>query len=63
MTYQKIIKHGNCLAVVIPAKICRELKWKRGDYIELQVFERVDNVIEVCLIKAKTWKHKQRKSR
>ena len=38
MTYQKILKHGHSLAVVIPAQIARDLKWKRGDWVRMGVF-------------------------
>lgn len=37
MTIQKIIRHGNALAVVIPAQFCRALKWKRGQHLELYI--------------------------
>ena len=40
MRFQKVIKHGNALAVVIPAAICRELQIKRGDVVRLQVLRR-----------------------
>ena len=37
MRIQKIIKHGNALAVVIPVQQLRELGLKRGEYVELRV--------------------------
>jgi len=37
MFYQTLIKHGNSLAVVIPAEVCRELKIHRGDGVKLKV--------------------------
>ena len=40
MRYQKVIRHGNALAVVIPAAVCRELQLKRGDMVRLAVLER-----------------------
>ena len=40
MRYQKVIRHGNALAVVIPAAVCRELQIKRGDMVRLAVLER-----------------------
>lgn len=39
MRYQKVIRHGNALAVVIPAAMCRELQIKRGDVVRLKVLE------------------------
>lgn len=40
MRYQKVIRHGNALAVVIPAAICRELQIHRGDAVALEVLLR-----------------------
>ena len=40
MRYQKVIIHGNSLAVVIPAAVCRELQIKRGDMVRLVIFEQ-----------------------
>lgn len=37
MRIQKVIKHGNALAVVIPAQYRRDLGWKRGDYLEMVI--------------------------
>ena len=37
MLVQKIIKHGNSLAVVIPAQICQQLKIARGDFVVLML--------------------------
>ena len=37
MTIQKIIKHGNSLAVVIPANICRDLELKLGQHLQLEL--------------------------
>ena len=42
MTYQKVIRHGNSLAVVIPAQICRELKIYRSDVVLMEVLRRTD---------------------
>ena len=42
MRYQKVIKHGNALAVVIPAAICRELGVHRGDYVSVIVLNRAE---------------------
>ena len=40
MRYQKVIRHGNALAIVIPAAVCRELPIKRGDIVRLEVLEK-----------------------
>lgn len=40
MRYQKVIRHGNALAVVIPAAVCRELEIHRGDTVVLEVLQR-----------------------
>ncbi len=40
MRYQKIIRHGNSLAVVIPAEVCRELNIHRGDGIAIRFLSR-----------------------
>ncbi len=40
MRYQKVIRHGCSLAVVIPAAVCRELQIKRGDAVRLLVLAR-----------------------
>lgn len=37
MYLQKIIKHGNSLAVVLPVQLCRAGDFKRGDNIALIV--------------------------
>ena len=63
MTIQRIIKHGNSLAVVIPANICRELELKLGDHLELQLQKQVkapDCPANFCII---LWQIKLEKSR
>ena len=40
MRYQRVIKHGNALAIVIPAAVCRELEIHRGDVVRLAVGEK-----------------------
>ena len=30
---KKIIRHGNCLAVVVPKPVCRDLFINRGDFV------------------------------
>ena len=35
MYVKKVIKHGNSLAVVIPADLCRDLLINRGDFVAL----------------------------
>ncbi len=40
MRYQKVIRHGNALAIVIPAAVCRELEIHRGDMVIINVLER-----------------------
>ena len=37
MTYQKVIRHGSALAVVIRVQQARELKLKRGDWVSVVV--------------------------
>lgn len=37
MNYQKVIKHGNSLAVVIPAPMARECEIRRGDVVRVQL--------------------------
>lgn len=39
MRYQKVIRHGTSLAVVIPAAVCREVAIHRGDVVELEVLQ------------------------
>ena len=36
MLVQKIIKHGNSLAIVIPANLCKVQGLKRGDFLVLR---------------------------
>lgn len=40
MRYQRIIKHGTSLAVVIPAAMARELGVHRGDAVRLQLLRK-----------------------
>lgn len=40
MKYQKVLKHGCSLAIVIPAQVCREVKIRRGDMVILRVLNR-----------------------
>ena len=40
MRYQRVIKHGNALAVVIPAAVRRELDLHRGDVVLLSVLHK-----------------------
>ena len=40
MRYQRIIRHGNSLAVVIPAAMARELGVHRGDAVRLLLLQR-----------------------
>lgn len=40
MRYQRVIKHGNSLAVVIPAPMARELVIHRGDAVRLSVLQK-----------------------
>lgn len=40
MRYQKIIKHGNSLAVVIPVEQLREMALRWGDYVEVIVHSK-----------------------
>ena len=35
MRYQKVIRHGNALAVVIPVAVCRVTGIHRGDVVRL----------------------------
>ena len=35
MNYQRVIKHGNSLAIVIPVGVCRELGIHRSDQVKL----------------------------
>lgn len=46
MRYQKVLRHGNSLVVVLPAAVARELDIQRGDAVMLAVIEgeRVDGV-------------------
>ena len=37
MRIQKIIRHGNAVAVVIPAQFCKEMGWKRGDRVFINI--------------------------
>lgn len=37
MRYQRILRHGTSLAVVIPAPMARELGVKRGDNVRLSL--------------------------
>ena len=39
MHYQRILKHGNSLAIVIPAAVCHELDIRRGDSIKLRLLD------------------------
>lgn len=43
MRYQKVLRHGTSLAVVIPAAVCRELEIHRGDAVSLEVLSRPAN--------------------
>lgn len=40
MRYQRVIKHGTSLAVVIPAAMARELVMHRGDAVRLSVLQK-----------------------
>lgn len=40
MSYQKVIRHGNSLAVVIPAPMAREMNIHRGDEVRLQMLRK-----------------------
>jgi antitoxin component of MazEF toxin-antitoxin module len=48
MRYQRVLKHGCSLAIVIPAQVCRELNIRRADIVTLQVLstEGVDEKIQ-----------------
>lgn len=62
MTYQRIIKHGNSLAVVIPAQIARDLGFKRGDYLEMWVGKHVKGQKYIGSNFITLWKPKSLKS-
>ncbi len=40
MRYQRVIRHGTSLAVVIPAPMVRELGVHRGDVVRLLLLQR-----------------------
>ncbi len=40
MRYQRVIRHGTSLAIVIPAAMARELSLKRGDAIRLSLLAK-----------------------
>ena len=40
MRYQKVIRHGTSLAVVIPAAVAREIDVHRGDVVVLSVLHK-----------------------
>ncbi len=40
MKYQRVIRHGHSLAVVIPAQMARELGVNRGDGVRLQLLAK-----------------------
>lgn len=47
LIFQKIIKVGTSLAVVVPANVARTLGWARGDIVSYGVY---DNDI-ICITK------------
>ena len=40
MRYQRVIKHGNSLAIVIPAPMAREASLHRGDAVRLSLLQK-----------------------
>ena len=40
MRYQRVLRHGTSLAIVIPAAVCRELGIHRSDVVRLAVLSR-----------------------
>lgn len=38
-TYKRLAKHGNSLLVPIPALMCHELSWLKGDHVVLVLDE------------------------
>lgn len=40
MRYQRVIKHGTSLAVVIPAPMAREINLHRGDAVRLSLLQK-----------------------
>ena len=42
MRYQRVLKHGCSLAIVIPAQVCRELNIRRADIVTLKVLSMED---------------------
>lgn len=39
MIYKRILKHGNCLAITIPAAWFRLLELQRGDFVAIGLAE------------------------
>ena len=62
MRIQKIIKHGNALAVVIPVQQLRELCWKRGDYVEMVIDTFSARLKRDRNLVIRTWQTSQKKS-
>lgn len=51
---QKLIKHGNCTAVVIPRPLLFYLGWLPGNYIAIELLE--DNTLRIRPIEERDWK-------
>lgn len=58
MRIQKVLKHGNALAVVIPVQQLRELDLKRGDNVQLQVLHRGPKEEQAPALRLIIWKVK-----
>ncbi len=39
MIYRKVLRHGNSLAIVLPAQVCRHLQIARGDFVLMGLTE------------------------
>ena len=55
MIFKKLVKHGVCVAVVIPAAWRRQLDLKIGDYVQLEVIEA--DTFKVQKVSADMQKH------
>jgi len=63
MRFQKVIKVGNALGVIIPAQIARDCKIKRGDYLELRPLNYKGSVWLDYYTSKHEWKARPKKSR
>jgi len=40
MIYQTVCRHGNTLCVPLPKRWCTQLRWKRGDWLIVEVVSK-----------------------